>query len=59
MFDIKKALTPEELYESIKCKQAGKFVVAPIICVHPLEKDVWVSAYIWNNGSFEKENLGK
>jgi hypothetical protein len=59
LFDIRKPLLPRELYEPIKCKQAGKFVVAPIICVHDLDKDIWVSAFIWNNGSFEQTNIGK
>jgi len=59
LFDIRKPLLPLELYEPIKCKQAGKFVVAPIICVHDLDKDIWVSAFIWNNGSFEQTNIGK
>ena len=54
IFDLNLPLVPPELYDPIQCKKSGKFIESTTICVHDLTKDVFVSADIWNTGSFEK-----
>ena len=57
IIDLNLPLVPLELYDPIQCKKSGKFIESTIICVHDLTKDVFVSAEIWHNGSFEKQML--
>ncbi len=52
-FDLEKSLEPANLYDQIKCRKSAKFIAQITLCVHPLEKDIWVSQSIWNNGFWE------
>ena len=57
VIDLNKPLVSPEIYDAIKCKKSAKFIESTMICVHDLDKDIFVSADIWNSGSFEKDLL--
>ena len=59
IIDLNKPLLPVDIYDPIKCKKSAKFIESTYICIHDLEKDIFVSADIWNTGSFEKDLVGK
>ena len=59
IFDLTQPLEPSETYKEIQCKESAKFVVQTVICVHEIDKDVYVSKDIWEFGSFEGEILSK
>jgi hypothetical protein len=43
IFDLRKSLTPSDIYSSIKCKLSARiYDVAVTICVHELDKDKYV-----------------
>ncbi len=53
IFDLNKPLEPKEIYEPIKCRNSSKVYVETVLCVHDLQKDVFVSNDIWNKGVWE------
>ena len=43
IFNLRKSLTPSDIYSSIKCKLSARiYDVAVTICVHELDKDKYV-----------------
>ena len=53
IIDLSRELEPENVYRDIKCRKSAKFIIETTLCIHPLEKDIWVSSSIWNYGVFE------
>ena len=53
LFDLRSPLEPSILYDSITCRKSAFYVVETTLCIHPLEKDIWVSSSIWKNGAWE------
>ena len=54
LFDLNQALEPRDIYESIQCRTSAEIFVETVLCVHDLERDVWVSASIWRDGVWER-----
>ena len=59
IFDLSKELEPVNIYNGIKCRKSAKFIVETTLCIHPLEKDIWVSSSIWNHGVWEGDIVCK
>jgi len=57
MFDLSQDLTPESVYNPIKCRKSGVYVVSTHLCVHNVENDIHVSGSIMNNGAWEAHIL--
>jgi hypothetical protein len=56
IFDLNAPLEPDNIYASISCKKSASFYnISTTICLHNLEKDVFVSGSISANGVWEKE----
>lgn len=56
-FDLGNSLEPSDIYDQVKCRKSAKFIVETTLCVHPIEKDIYVSLSIWNNGFWEEKTL--
>ena len=52
-------LLPANIYDPIQCRKSAVFFVSTTLCVHDINKDVYVSASIWKDGLWEQEILGK
>ncbi len=59
IFDLSKELEPVNIYSDIKCRKSAKFIVETTLCIHPVDKDIWVSSSIWNNGVWEGDIVCK
>ena len=56
IFDLNAPLEPDNIYASISCKKSASFYnISTTLCLHNLEKDVFVSGSISANGVWEKE----
>ena len=60
IFDLKKPLEPSSVYAPILCNKSASFHgIATTLCIHDLNKDVFVSGSIVNNGVWEKAIMGR
>ena len=57
IFDLSQKLTPESVYNPIKCRKSGVYIVSTYLCVHNVENDMHVSGSIMNNGAWEAHIL--
>ena len=57
IFDLSQKLTPESVYNPIKCRKSGVYIVSTHLCVHNVENDMHVSGSIMNNGAWEAHIL--
>ncbi|CAF1047892.1 unnamed protein product, partial [Brachionus calyciflorus] len=53
IFNLSSALEPKSSYEDIKCKKSAEIYVKTTLCVHDLNKDIFVSGAIWRDGAWE------
>lgn len=58
LFDLDQPLEPESEYKPISCRLSAKILVQTTLCIHPVDKDIWVSQNIWTNGYWEPGILG-
>ena len=54
IFDLNQPLEPDKTYAPIQCRSSAKLYVETVLCVHDLEKDIWVSGSIWRDGVWER-----
>jgi hypothetical protein len=59
LFDLDQPLEPENEYKPISCRLSANILVKTTLCIHPVDKDIWVSQNIWTNGYWEPDILGK
>jgi FkbM family methyltransferase len=59
LFNLDQPLEPESVYKPISCRLSAKIFVQTTLCIHPVDKDIWVSQNIWTNGYWEPNILGK
>jgi hypothetical protein len=59
IFDLSRELEPENIYRDIKCRKSAKFIIETTLCIHPVERDIWVSSSIWNYGVWEGDIVCK
>ena len=60
IFNISKSLKPDNLYDSIQCRNSALFIVSTTLCYHtPVNKDEFVSGSIYRDGVWEPHILSK
>ncbi len=59
IIDLSKELEPENIYRDIKCRKSAKFIIETTLCIHPVEKCIYLSVSIWNTGVFERHIVCK
>ena len=52
-------LLPANIYDPIQCRKSAVYFVSTTLCVHDINKDVYVSASIWKDGLWEPQILGE
>lgn len=57
IFSLNNSLKPECIYENIQCRKSELIAVQTTLCVHNLEKDIFVSKIIWYYGVWEGDIL--
>lgn len=56
-FSLKDPIEPKDIYDNIKCRKSIIKNINTTLCIHDLEKDVFVSKSIWLNGVWEGDIL--
>jgi hypothetical protein len=58
IFDLKKPLEPITVYSPIKCRTSANFYsINTTLCIHDLNRDVFVSEAIWKEGIWEGNTM--
>ena len=60
IFDLKQPLEPKTVYSPIKCRTSANFYsINTTLCIHDLNRDVFVSEAIWKEGIWEGNTMSK
>ena len=56
IFDLNTPLVPDNIYSSINCTKSTSFYdISTALCLHSLDKDIFVSGSISSNGIWERD----
>ncbi|CAF0835153.1 unnamed protein product [Brachionus calyciflorus] len=54
IFNLSLQLEPKYFYDEISCRKSSEIYVSTTLCVHDLNRDENVSAFIWRDGVWER-----